>query len=99
MEGGDLELAIGAHYGPVVIGNIGTTQRLEFAVLGDTVNVASRLESATREIGCKGLASKSLVAAAEAEINGEEMGFVGRLSALDRISLRGRKEQIEVFAL
>lgn len=98
-EWGGLELAIGAHYGPVVIGNIGTRQRLEFAVLGDTVNVASRLESATREVGCKGLASKALVAAAKLEVIGDEMGFVARLKATDRIRLRGRQEEIEIFAL
>ena len=99
LEGGSLKLAIGAHYGPVVIGNIGTRQRLEFAVLGDTVNVASRLESATRELSCNGLASKALVAVAQTEVCREEPSFINRLNELGRISLRGRKEGIEVFAL
>ncbi|WP_171097079.1 MULTISPECIES: adenylate/guanylate cyclase domain-containing protein [unclassified Ruegeria] len=99
LEGGDLKLAIGAHYGPVVIGNIGTRQRLEFAVLGDTVNVASRLESATRNVGCCGLASSELVEVARKETKGEESGFIDNLIEQGRIKLRGRKEEIDVFGL
>jgi adenylate cyclase len=59
-----VRLAIGVNYGPVVLGDIGSAHRLEFAVLGDTVNVASRLERATREIGCSILVSEAAVAAA-----------------------------------
>jgi adenylate cyclase len=95
----DLKLAIGVHYGPVVIGNIGSEQRLEFAVLGDTVNVASRLEAATREIGCRCLVSRDLVEAAkgEDEVNAEEL--VAELQPHDPIQLRGRAEKIEVLFL
>lgn len=99
LEGGTLKLAVGAHYGPVVIGNIGSERRLEFAVLGDTVNVASRLESATREVGCHGLASKLLVATAQAELPEEDAGIIDRLKEVGRIRLRGRTEEIEVLAL
>jgi class 3 adenylate cyclase len=54
---GKLNLSIGVHYGSVVVGDVGTTDRLEIAVLGNTVNVESRLESATRDIGCRCLVS------------------------------------------
>jgi adenylate cyclase len=95
----DLKLAIGVHYGPVVIGNIGSEQRLEFAVLGDTVNVASRLEAATREIGCRCLVSRDLVEAAkgEDEVTAEEL--ISALHPHDPIQLRGRAEKIEVLFL
>ncbi len=47
-----VRLSVGVQYGEVVIGDIGSARRMEFTVLGDTVNIASRLEAATRELGC-----------------------------------------------
>jgi adenylate cyclase len=47
-----IRLSVGVHYGPVILGDIGNARRMEFAMLGDTVNVASRLEAATRNLSC-----------------------------------------------
>ncbi|MBS4045130.1 MAG: adenylate/guanylate cyclase domain-containing protein [Alphaproteobacteria bacterium] len=47
-----LRLSVGVHYGPVVAANVGSAQRLEFTVVGDTVNIASRLETLTRALNC-----------------------------------------------
>lgn len=44
-------LAIGVHCGAVTVGNLGADRRIEFTVVGDVVNLASRLEQATRDIG------------------------------------------------
>ena len=53
-----LRISVGVHFGPAILGNIGSERRLEFATLGDTVNVASRLEAATRALGCRIVASR-----------------------------------------
>ena len=88
-----VRLGIGLHYGPVVLGDIGNARRLEFAVLGDTVNVASRLEGLTRELDADLAASAQLVARIREE--GGDAG--GRLVPLGARRLRGREEPIEVF--
>ncbi|WP_374466548.1 adenylate/guanylate cyclase domain-containing protein [Ferrovibrio sp.] len=48
-----IRLSTGVHCGPVVVGNIGSDRRLEFSVVGDAVNIASRLETLTRQLGCR----------------------------------------------
>lgn len=58
-------VGIGIHYGPVIQGNVGIADRLEFTTLGDTVNVASRLESMTRQFDAGILLSQEALAAAE----------------------------------
>jgi adenylate cyclase len=50
-KGGELEMGIGLNSGTVVAGNIGGDRRYEFSVIGDAVNVAARVEGATRQTG------------------------------------------------
>ena len=61
----EIDARFGLHFGPVVLGDIGAN-RLEFAVLGDTVNVASRLEAITRALEVRAVVSDAAVAAAGA---------------------------------
>jgi len=46
---GPTEISIGIHYGPLIMGTVGVKNRLQTTVIGDTVNVASRLEHLTRD--------------------------------------------------
>jgi adenylate cyclase len=91
-----LKVSAGVHFGPVILGNIGPSRRLEFAVVGDTVNVASRLEAASRELDCSIVASDALMAQAR---NGASHGpsqFPG-FARRDAVVLRGRSASMDVW--
>ncbi|MEP5180957.1 MAG: adenylate/guanylate cyclase domain-containing protein [Rhizobiaceae bacterium] len=86
----DLSVSVGAHRGTVVLGDVGSKRRLEFATIGDTVNVAARLEASTRAAGVRALVSDALVQDASTTGGFEHSGMQ---------KLRGRKEAIDVWHL
>ena len=62
-----VRMGVGVHYGSVIIGDIGDERRLEHAVIGDAVNVASRVEHLTRDLRSPLLVSQDLALAVKAE--------------------------------
>jgi class 3 adenylate cyclase len=62
-----IHIGIGLHYGPVVLGDVGTEEYVEFTVIGDTVNTASRLQQAIRTLDCDLVVGQDLVNAIKAE--------------------------------
>ncbi|WP_246666629.1 adenylate/guanylate cyclase domain-containing protein [Bradyrhizobium guangdongense] len=90
-----MRVGFGLHYGPVVLGDIGHTC-LEFAVIGATVNAASRLEAMTRPLDCALVASNDLVSRAKAELGGAAETFQP-LTARDPQPVRGLERPIAIW--
>ena len=89
--GDELAIGIGLNSGPVVAGNVGGGGRLEFSVIGDTVNVAARVEAATRTTGDTVLVSehtRALLSPAAREELGERPA----------VPLKGKTEAVALFA-
>ena len=90
-----IRIGIGLHYGEVVLGDIGLN-RLEFAVIGTTVNAASRLESLTREFGCAFVASDDLVQRARTEAASADADFA-HLAAHPPQPIRGLEQPLAIW--
>jgi adenylate cyclase len=90
-----IQLSLGLHYGQVVLGDIGLN-RLEFAVIGTTVNAASRLESLTREFGCALVASNDLVQRARAEGKCSNADFL-HLVEKPACTVRGIEQPVAIW--
>jgi len=84
-----LNYGIGVHVGDVMYGNIGSRTRLDFTVIGPAVNLASRLESLTKQLGRAVLLSRAFAELVRAEFDLERVG---------EYPVRGFNDPIELFA-
>ncbi|MDJ0614085.1 MAG: adenylate/guanylate cyclase domain-containing protein [Rhizobiaceae bacterium] len=91
-----VRISIGIHYGAVILGDIGPERRLEFAVVGDTVNVASRLEAETRKLDCQCVVSDSVMKHLKKDCEDSE-AFAETFKSFGDVQLRGRNQPISVW--
>lgn len=87
-HGVTLQLGIGLNTGDMVVGNIGSDRRFDYTVLGDAVNLGSRLEGLNKEYGTQIIVSGATKLAASDE-------FLFR--PLDLVAVKGKKEPVEIF--
>lgn len=87
-EGISIRIGIGINSGPAVVGNIGSSRRMDYTAIGDTVNLASRLESATKELGVGILISEYTYNAVRGLFRFREIGS---------IHVKGRTEPVLTY--
>lgn len=89
--------SFGLHYGPAVLGDIGVN-RLEFAVVGTTVNVSSRMEKLTRELGTSFAMTGNAYSRACRETSEDDPALLG-LSEMPPQAVRGLDQPVPVWVL
>jgi adenylate cyclase len=89
----EFKIGIGINFGQAIVGNIGSTRRFDYTVIGDSVNTAARLEGMTKELDSPVVISDAVVARLKEEHAGFEMRDLGI------VKLKGKRDKIQLWGL
>jgi len=94
-----LEVGIGINTGEVMVGNIGAEGRkMDYTVIGDTVNLAARVEGLTRRYDAHILLTRDTVEKIRAQVEAGHIGHV-EIRGIDSVIVKGREQLVEVYEL
>jgi class 3 adenylate cyclase len=91
-----IQVSVGLHFGEVTLGDAGSDRRIEFTAVGHTVNLASRIEAASRMLQTEIVASDAIVAAVRQEGGA---ALLAGFRNLGRYAIRGAKHPVELWGL
>jgi adenylate cyclase len=92
-----IRIGIGLHYGTAVMGDIGNARSMTFAVIGDTVNLASRLQGLTRDFHADLVISAALLTAARQADSLLSDALASDIVCRGEIAVRGRRDTVETW--
>lgn len=87
-----VNIGVGVHFGPVIIGTVGSDDRMDTTVIGDSVNIAYRIESLAPKLGADIVVSSQML-----ETVGDKENYSYRM--LDWVRVKGRKTPLEVYEI
>jgi class 3 adenylate cyclase/integral membrane sensor domain MASE1 len=94
-----MAVGVGLHFGPVVLGTIGSERTKSLSVLGDTVNTAARLQALSRELDTALVVSAELVAAMRREGHPDTDRLLAGIRPAGARQVRGRSAATEIWVL
>ena len=83
-------MRVGVHTGPAIVGNLGAADRFDYTAIGDSVNLAARLEGVNKFFGTEILVSNATV---------QLLGGALPLRQVDRVIVKGKTEAVDIFTL